>query len=225
MKLYTDEEMLMLSGVQHYAVCPRQWGLSYVGMQWEDNRLTAEGTLLHSRVDNPRTRRRNASPVVTLRGLRLASHTLGVSGIADAVELTPFPGAPHGKEALINSRKFTALPIEYKRGKRKTNDCDRLQVTAQAMILEEMLGISIEKGAVFYWEERLREYFDITPQLRTDVRRMFLHMHEMMRGGIIPAAQKKPCCRSCSLIDLCIPAISGKSVDKYLEKILDPTDD
>ena len=98
------------------------------------------------------------------------------------------------------------------------------------MILEEMLGISIEKGAVFYWEERLREYFDITPQLRTDVRRMFFHMHEMMRGGIIPAAQKKPCCRSCSLIDLCIPAISCKSVDKYLykilyDKILDPTDD
>lgn len=225
MKLYTDEEMLMLSGVQHYAVCPRQWGLSYVGMQWEDNRLTAEGSILHSRVDNPRTRLRNASPVVTLRGLRLASHTLGVSGIADAVELTPFSGAPSGKEALINSRQFSALPIEYKRGKRKLNDCDRLQVSAQAMILEEMLGITIEKGAVFYWEERRREYFDITPQLRTDVRRMFLHMHEMMRGGVIPAAQKKPFCRSCSLIDLCIPSISGKSVDKYLEKILDATDD
>ncbi len=140
---YDDENMLQLSGIQHYVFCPRQWALIHVEKLWYDNRLTMEGTLLHANVDNPFKRKTNGSSTITLRGLRIASVQLGLSGIADAVELYPHEHAPVNLQALIASRMFTAMPVEYKRGRRKISDCDRIQVTAQAMILEEMLDISV----------------------------------------------------------------------------------
>lgn len=221
--IYSDDEMLPLSGIQHYMFCPRQWALIHVEQLWNDNRLTMEGSLLHENVDNPFVRETNGSDVVTLRSVRLASPNLGLSGITDAVELRPLVGAPKKKSGLLKSRLFTAIPVEYKRGRRKTSDCDRVQVAAQAMILEEMLGVGIDTAALFYWEERHREYVDIDEQLRCCVVELSEQMHRIVRLGTTPSARKIAGCRSCSLRDLCMPSIADKNVKRYLTANFDET--
>lgn len=212
--------MLPLSGIQHYVFCPRQWALIHLEQLWDDNRLTTEGSLLHANVDNPATRETNGSDIITLRGLRLASSRLGLSGIADAVEIKPMPSAPAGKQALLKSKLYTAMPIEYKRGRRKISDCDRIQVAAQAIILEEILGITIPTGAVFYWEERHREYFDISTDLRTRVEDIASQMHQIYTQQLLPKAIKRHECRSCSLVSMCMPSIAHKSVNTYLKNAM-----
>ncbi len=220
MPLYADEDMLQLSGIQHYVFCPRQWALIHLDQQWTDNRLTAEGSMLHANVDNPTLRETNGSPTITLRGLRIASPRLGLTGIADAVEVEPFPDAPRSKKALLRSKRFAVMPVEYKRGRPKTTDCDRIQVAAQAIMLEEMLGVKVGQGAIFYWEVRHREYFDITDAMRADVERCSQEMHSILATGLLPAAHKTSSCRSCSLVDLCLPALSKKSAATYLNTML-----
>lgn len=221
MTLFADEDMLQLSGIQHYVFCPRQWALIHLEQQWTDNRLTAEGTMLHANVDNPALRQTNGSPVITLRGLRLASPRMGITGIADAVELHPQPDAPSSKKALLKSKRYTLLPVEYKRGRPKPTDCDRLQVVAQAVILEEMLGVRAHGGAIFYWETRHREYFDITDAMRQELQHIITDMHSIMATGVIPPARKTSSCRSCSLIDICMPRLSSRSASTYLTTLLD----
>lgn len=223
-KTYTEEEMLQLSGIQHYVFCPRQWALMQLEQVWADNFLTAEGTLLHKNVDNPFVRETNGSSTLTLRGLRIASPRLGLTGIADAVEIYPFQEAPTRKHELLKSKLYDALPIEYKRGKPKTSDCDRIQVAAQAMLLEEMLGITINKGAIFYWEERHREYVDISPQLRDNVIHAAQEMHDIVEADHLPSAIKKRHCRSCSLFDFCLPSLTGKSAKKFITDSLQSID-
>lgn len=218
MTLYSEEEMLQLSGIQHFKLCPRQWALIHLEQAWSDNALTMEGSLLHENVDDPFRRETNGSPVITLRGFRLSSSLLGLSGIADAIELHPFENAPKGKKELFESRQYSILPIEYKRGKSKINDCDRIQVTAQAMILEEMLNVQIPTGAIFYWSERHREIFQITHELRSEVVRLAKEMHCIMSSHKLPVAEKKSGCRSCSLYDLCLPKISARSATKYINE-------
>lgn len=215
-RLYTEDELLQLSGIQHYVFCPRQWALIHIEQQWTDNSLTAEGTLLHGNVDNPFLRETNGSQTITLRGVRLASPVLGLSGISDAVEIYPHENAPTSKQALLKSKLYDALPIEYKRGKPKITDCDRMQVTAQAIILEEMLGITIRKGAVFYWETRHREYFDITDELKEQTIKTASDMHVAFNNNFIPKAVKKSHCKNCSLLDNCMPSFKGRSAVEYL---------
>lgn len=215
-RLYTKDEMLQLSGIQHYVFCPRQWALIHIEQQWVDNSLTAEGSLLHENVDNPFIRETNGSQTITLRGFRLASAVLGLSGIADAIEIYPHENAPTSKQELLKSKLYDAMPIEYKRGKPKISDCDRIQVVAQAIILEEMLGIKISKGAVFYWGTRHRERFDISPELRKETMKTVAEMHKTFNNNATPPAIKKSCCKNCSLFDICLPSLKGRSAIKYL---------
>lgn len=220
MRQYSDDEMLQLSGIQHFVFCPRQWALIHIEQLWDDNHLTAEGTLQHSNVDDPFTRETNGSEVITLRGLRIASSRLGLSGIADALELHPLDNAPTGKDALLRSKLYTAIPIEYKHGSRKASDCDRIQVAAQAMALEEMMGIRITQGAIFYWKERHREYFEISDELRMLASEVAHSMHRILESGTIPKAKARKGCKSCSLLDSCLPAITTKSASEYCSAVL-----
>lgn len=218
---YTDEDMLPLSGIQHYSFCPRQWALIHIEQIWTENHLTKEGDFLHANIDNPFLRETKGSDVISLHGLRIASYRLGISGIADVVELHPTcQDAPRNKKQLIKSRLFKALPIEYKRGNKKISNCDRLQVTAQAMLLEEMWSIKIDKGAIFYWQERHREYFDITEDLRLEVETTCKSMHQLMKSGTTPRLSKKVGCKSCSLINECLPGLSNKKVKQYIDGYL-----
>lgn len=210
-----------MSGIQHFVFCPRQWALIHLEQQWEDNALTIEGHLLHENVDNPNIRERNGSAVITLRGVRLASKKIGLSGVADAVELHPYPDAPSSKQSLLDSRQFDIFPVEYKRGKIKVEDCDRIQLAAQAMILEEIFDKKIDCGAIFYWEMRHREYVNISMELRETVIAMSQLMHKCFEQSVTPKAIRQSRCRSCSLLDICAPSLLNKNVTKYLDSNFD----
>lgn len=213
--------MLSLSGIQHYVFCPRQWALIALEQIWDDNSLSMEGSMLHANVDNPFLRQTNGSSTITLRGIRMESTRLGFSGIADAVEIVPFENAPSKKEEILKSRMFTAMPVEYKRGHRKISDCDRMQVVVQAMMLEEILGVEISRGAIFYWQERHREYIDITEDARQKVIAISAEMHEVFSSRRIPKATKTHACKSCSIVNQCMPQICRRSADDYIASALD----
>lgn len=178
--------MLPLSGLQHLAFCPRQWALIHLEQAWLENRLTAEGRLLHEAADLPGQSRRGA--VRTVRGMTIESRRLGLSGRADVVEFLPEP-----------------FPVEYKRGKRKPNDCDLIQLCAQALCLEEMLQTSISEGAIFYGNPRRRLQVEFTVTLRERTVQLCATMHELHRTRQTPAAVPGPYCCCCSLVDICLP--------------------
>ena len=218
--MYADDDMLMLSGIQHYVFCPRQWALIHLEQQWEDNRLTIEGEILHQNVDNPFYRQKNGERL-TLRSVSIASKELGLYGITDAVELIPATDEANSITHPKYPGRWLPYPVEYKHGHKKRNACDEVQLAAQVMCLEEMYGINIDKAALFYWETRERDEVGITQELRTLTREAAEGMHRIYSTGNTPAAVRKKCCRSCSLQNLCMPELAEcSSVENYLKRYL-----
>lgn len=186
------DEPLPISGLQHLAFCPRQWGLIHLEQAWAENRLTAEGRLLHERADLPGQVRRYE--VRSVRGLMLESRSLRLSGRADVVEFRPEP-----------------FPVEYKRGKRKPTDCDLVQLCAQALCLEEMLCATVPAGAIFYGEPRRRIEVLFTAELRARTESLAREMHRLYENRTTPAAIPGPHCRRCSLVEICMPNVTDRS--------------
>ena len=216
---YKEEDYLMLSGIQHFAFCRRQWALIHIEQQWQENERTAEGELLHERAhDTWATEKR--SDVITSRGLPVQSRTIGISGSCDIVE---FHRAEEGVPLYGHRGLFRVYPIEYKRGKPKDIPIDMLQLTAQAMCLEEMLSAEIAEGAIYYGEIRHREKILFTEDLRTQVRKYFQEMHQLFDKQYTPNVKWSKSCNACSLKDICMPKL-GKtpSVKEYVrEKIME----
>lgn len=216
---YKEEDYLMLSGIQHFAFCRRQWALIHIEQQWQENERTAEGELLHERAhDTWATEKR--SDVITSRGLPVQSRTMGISGSCDIVE---FHRAEEGVPLYGHRGLFRVYPIEYKRGKPKDIPIDMLQLTAQAMCLEEMLSAEIAEGAIYYGEIRHREKILFTEDLRTQVRKYFQEMHQLFDKQYTPNVKWSKSCNACSLKDICMPKL-GKtpSVKEYVrEKIME----
>ena len=198
---------LPLSALQHYMYCPRQCALIHVEKAWAENRFTAEGRLLHLRADSGGSGRRGG--VAEDRGVPLRSERLGLYGVADVVEMKP---GEDGAE--------TPYPVEYKRGSPKAEDWDRAQLCAQAMCLEEMLGVAVPCGAIFYGTPRRRERVEFDAALRESVERNCRDMHAMIEGGRTPPAVPGKRCRGCSLSGVCMPG-SGRDVEAYLLKGLE----
>ncbi len=221
MTFYEDDQMLLLSGIQHYMYCPRQWALIHIEQQWNDNRLTAEGQLLHKNVDNPNYRQKNGD-TITLHAVHVASHSLGLFGICDAIELVPSESAT---DAITHPRYpgfWKPYPIEYKRGHQKTDERDKVQLCAQVICLEEMYDIHIPEAALFYYETRHREKVPINESLRQLTSHLSEAMHMSFSSGITPTPPVNHHCRNCSLVDLCIPELTKKkSVSSYLKTMLD----
>ena len=211
--MYTDSEFLPLSGVQHYAFCPRQWGLICLEQEWAENVLTAQGDLFHSRAHDASVRERRGD-TLTVRGLGVKSSELGLSGICDVAE---FHRASKGHPLFGVDGLWQAVPVEYKRGKSKSHDADRLQLCAQAMCLEEMLVCNIEEGFLYYGKTRSRERVAITARYRDKVREISQAMHEMAERQHVPRGRKRSSCASCSLCDICLPKVSTThSVSEYI---------
>ena len=187
-----SENALPLSGLQHLAFCPRQWALIHLEQAWAENRLTSEGRLLHEKADLPGQSRRHDLRAV--RGLPLACRRLGLTGRADVVEFRPEP-----------------YPVEYKRGRRKPDDCDLVQLCAQALCLEEMLGQPVPRGAIFYGEPRRRLEVDFSPQLRARAETLAAEMHRLFRSHETPPAKPGSYCQNCSLINICLPNATAES--------------
>ena len=211
--MYSDDDYLPLSGLQHFLFCRRQWALIHIEQQWQENVLTAEGRIMHERVHGDEAEKRGDK--LTLRGMRIHSPSMGVSGQCDAVEFTVSP-----KGVLLSGREglFLPYPVEYKHGSSMANDADRAQLCAQAMCLEEMLSADIPEGALFYGKTRRRERVEFTPELRAKVKEAFAEMHELYSRAYTPKVKPGPHCKSCSLNELCLPKLmKSKSVSKYLE--------
>lgn len=216
--IYHEEDYLQLSGLQHFIFCRRQWALIHLEQQWAENLLTVQGNILHEKAHNGDSREKRGDVLIT-RGMKIHSPTLGVSGACDVVE---FHRACEGIPLSEREGLWQAYPVEYKRGKPKENDADRLQLCAQGMCLEEMLCCDIPEGALFYGETRRRETVEFTPALRQRVREALEEMHMLYRRQYTPKVKPTKSCSGCSLRELCLPKLSRKqSVKTYLQKHLE----
>jgi len=210
-----EEHLLPLSALQHFAYCPRQFALIHLEQIWEENRFTAEGQILHERANSGETETRG--DIHTARSLRLVSHTLGLTGIADVVE---FHRHTQGTELPERSGRWRPFPVEYKRGRSKADDWDRLQLCAQAICLEEMLGVEVPGGAIFYGKPRRREAVEINESLRNMTRELSVQMHALWAERHTPTAEYGPKCDRCSLKENCLSTSARAS--NYLKRMLEP---
>ena len=215
--MYAEEDMLLLSGIQHFEFCRRQWALIHIEQAWKDNLLTVQGEILHKRAHDGEVRERRGD-VLTLRGLAVKSHMLGLTGVCDVVE---FHIDSAGCSLFGEEGRWRAVTVEYKRGKSKKNDADRLQLCAQAVCLEEMLGADVPRGFLFYGEPRRREPVEFSETLRNKAMDTAEKMHDLYHRHHTPKVKPFSACKSCSLKDLCLSRTSKiSSVKTYLKNNL-----
>ena len=218
--MYDPDDCLMISGLQHFRFCRRQWALVHIEQQWAENLRTTEGALLHERAHDEQLRERRGDTIIT-RSLRVYSLTLGLTGQCDVVEFhRDERGVPlHGYEGT-----WLPYPVEYKRGHAKQDGCDELQLCAQAMCLEEMLCCPVPEGALYYGETRRRTPVRFSPELRRQVQSAAEEMHQLFRRGHTPKARPGKFCGACSLKELCLPQlIRREAVSDYLNRAMEET--
>lgn len=214
---YEEDDYLMLSGIQHFAFCRRQWALIHIEQLWEENLRTVEGDLLHENCHDSYSSE-SRKDVFLSRGMPIFSRSLGISGECDIVEFRKSSSgiSLHGRTGL-----YTVYPVEYKHGEPKDSDVDILQLVAQAICLEEMLGCEITAGAIFYGKTKRRQKVEITDEQRERVRALFAEMHGYVQRGYVPKGKFTKACNACSLKNLCLPKLCKiKSVGDYLDKSL-----
>ena len=212
---FSEEDWLQLSGLQHFAFCRRQWALIHIENQWAENYRTVDGQLMHEHVHDPMSRESRGDRL-TVKGLAVHSTELGISGQCDAVEFyRDSTGVPlRDREGL-----WLPYPVEYKRGKPKEHSADELQLCAQAMCLEEMLGCEIRKGCLFYGEIRRRIEVPLGEEIRKQVKEAFREMHQYYERKHTPMVKRTKACNACSLKDLCLPQLmKGKSAREYISR-------
>ncbi len=214
---YKEEDYLMLSGIQHFAFCRRQWALIHIEQQWQENEHTIAGELLHKNAHDPYFKEKRKDVVIS-RALPVFSRRMGISGECDIVEFRKTEdGIP-----LYGHRGFYQIyPVEYKKGSPKDSQIDILQLTAQAMCLEEMFSVEIKEGAIFYGEIRHRETIKITDELKMQVRESFDEMHQLYNRRYTPKVKWTKACNACSLKEVCIPKLGkASSVKTYIHKVI-----
>jgi CRISPR-associated exonuclease Cas4 len=205
--MYSESDLLPLSGLQHLAFCERQWALIHLEQQWAENRLTAEGRQMHERAHEQREEWREG--VRICRGLAVRSLRLGLTGKVDVVEFHPQPHGP--------PRPYV---IEYKHGRPKPDRCDEVQLCAQALCLEEMLAVEVQQGAIFYGQPRRRTEVSFDADLRVETETLAARLHALHEQGQTPSAEYARKCDRCSLLEVCLPATAGerRSVASYLKR-------
>ncbi len=202
--MYKEDEYIQLSALQHYLFCPRQCVLAYMEMIWEENELTALGRLFHYKAHEKKTEKRPG--LLIARGLRIYSAELGLSGEADVVEFRKVTtDDDYGCKIKGVSGRWRPFPIEYKRGKPKNDFSDEVQLCAQAIALEEMLGAHIPEGAIFYGKNKRRFPIEFTEELRKLTIKTAQEVHRLLNTGITPAAEYSTKCGACSLNNMCLP--------------------
>ncbi len=207
----------MLSGIQHYAFCGRQWALIHIEQQWKDNYFTVMGNIMHENAHDKEFTEKRKNVVIT-RGMPVFSRTLGVRGDCDVVE---FHRSDDGIPLKSYDGSYQPVPIEYKRGKPKDHDADALQLCAQAMCLEEMLVCHVPKGFLYYGEIRRRIEILFDKELRKKVSDSFEKMHQMYDRNHTPKGKVTKACKACSLMEQCLPKLCKKSsVTAYLQQNL-----
>lgn len=211
------DNYLLISGIQHFIFCRRQWALIHIEQLWGENFFTIDGQLKHTIVDSGDTNElRNGIRII--RSMPIASHKLNIQGKCDVVELIQ---DDNGFYFSKYDEKYKVYPVEYKRGKPKSDESDIMQLLAQAICLEEMLSLKIEEGACFYFETRRRQQVTFTDELRNRLISIIEEMNNYYSRKYTPKVRKSKKCISCSLKDSCLPELDGTvSVAKYIEKRL-----
>ena len=182
-----EDEYLLMSGLQHFVFCRRQWALIHLEQQWSENLRTAEGRLEHARCHDTTQTERRGSLLIT-RGMRVVSHRLRMTGACDVVE---FSRQENGIPLAGHPGLWQPYPVEYKRGKPGVTHGDALQLCGQALCLEEMLCCTIPAGAVYYGEPRRREQVVFTEELRAEVRAALTEMHQYAQRGYTPKVKPR----------------------------------
>jgi len=209
--MYSEDDLLPLSGLQHLFFCERQCALIHVEQLWTENLFTAEGRIMHEKVhEEERVCRGN---IRIEHGMPLRSLRLGLVGKADVVEF-------HREEAPSDG--WRPFPVEYKRGKPKGDDCDKVQLCAQALCLEEMLNVTVPSGALFYGKTRRRLDVMFDERLRSKTEAAAKRLHRLIASGKTPSPVWGPKCKQCSMLHLCMPEVlaRGRSVDRYLSQVV-----
>lgn len=206
----TDDALIMLSALNHFIYCQRRCALIHIERAWSENVFTAEGRLMHDKADSNKSESRENVRIdysVPLRSLRL-----GLIGKADVVEFH------HQADGT-----WLPFPVEYKRGKPKVGNCDRVQLCAQAICLEEMLDVEIKEGALFYGQTRRREDVAFNDALRAETEEIVAKVRDLVASGITPKAEYSRKCDQCSLFDLCMPKTCSRvrSANRYLTKVIE----
>ena len=207
--MYSEDDLLQLSGLQHLLYCTRQCALAYMELQWADNFFTAKGIVMHEKVHE--NKYESKKDVRIERDIYIKSYALGLVGKSDVVE---FRKSEDGK--------LIPFPVEYKSGKAKNDNTDKVQLCAQALCLEEMLKIFIPKGAIYYGKTRNRLDVEFDESLRNETILLAKEFHSLIESGITPKPEYSKKCDNCSFKELCLPEIFGKekSVKAYLQKII-----
>lgn len=207
--MYDMEDLIQLSALQHYAFCPRQCALIHIEQVWSESVLTAEGRLMHDHVhDEKRESRRD---VRIEYGVPIRSLRLGLIGKTDVIE---FHRTGHSA--------WIPFPVEYKRGKPKRDPCDRIQLCAQGLCLEEMLDVSVPEGALFYGKTRHRLDVLFDDALRSETEEVALETRELIASGKTPSPVYTKRCEQCSLVEICLPMTVQKkrTVRSYLIRMV-----
>lgn len=203
---FSDEDLLMISALQHFAFCERQCALIHLEQQWAENKHTVLGEILHERVHGGEKESRGDR--ISVRSLRLVSYRLGLTGQADLVE---FRRSEDGRGGFLPNRegRWLPYPVEYKKGKPKADDMDEIQLCAQALCLEEQLSVEIPEGALYYGEKKRRHPVSFSPELRKKTEDMAERLHGLVRAGKTPPPVYSSKCKSCSLMEACQPKWKG----------------
>lgn len=218
---FDEDQFIMISGIQHFAFCQRQWALIHVEQQWSENLRTVQGEAMHENAhDAGFTEKRGNT--LTVRDMRVFSRSLGISGACDVVE---FISDKNGISLSGRDGLYRVLPIEYKHGKPKDTDMDILQLAAQAMCLEEMLCCHIDSGMLYYGEIRKRMPVCIDDAVKNRVKLLTEQMRDLLDRGYTPKVKPSKACNACSLNNLCLPKLmKNKSASQYLRQHIQEDD-
>lgn len=218
---YDDEDYLMLSGIQHFTFCRRQWALIHIEQQWKENVHTIDGKIMHENA--------HKEYYVEVRDGTIITHSLGVRssklrlyGYCDVVE---FRKSKDGVPIFGYESTYKAIPIEYKNGEPKPDDCDITQLVAQAICLEEMLCCKVPIGYIYYGKTKHRLKVEITDELRNEVESMALQMHQLYKAKHTPKVKRTKSCNACSLKNICLPVLCNTiTVSQYIDDMLKEED-
>jgi CRISPR-associated exonuclease Cas4 len=188
---WTDDDLVLVSALEHWSYCPRQCALIHLEQTYDENLYTLRGNRAHRAADEAGVRAEDGVRVV--RGMPIWSDRLGLTGRADVVEL----------------RGATPYPVEYKAGSRRAWGHEALQLCAQAICLEEMLGVAVPAGAIWYHGSRTRREVAFEAGLRAAVAEATAAVRAMLAGTRLPAAPNDARCPKCSLFDACLPGLAA----------------
>lgn len=213
--MFTEDDLLPISALQHVVYCDRQAALIHVERLWSENVHTVEGHHAHAQAHEAGGESRGNIRIV--RALSLRSLAIGLTGVADVVE---FHRHDSGIVLPGRSGRWSIFPIEYKKGRPKRHRADEVQLCAQAMCLEEMFGTTVSDGALFYGKTRRRKVVSFDEPLRSSTLSAAARFREIVEQRLTPAARWGPKCRQCSLIDDCRPRAAEKSARRYLASMI-----